>query len=436
MYKEDKKTNMGRKQIDLKLPEDLLQAVQAKADQEQTSATEIVRQALTSYLSTETARLKELEQDVANIKARLKEQRQDVANNTEHIFVLSEQISKNSKKLEEKEFNYKVKVKEIKSLRPTHRSTKPHSVAYGWGEAASTYPGWEPSANISYVLDQFRILNTDEARAAFADKWLGLCVQSLNGVLPICYKLMGIMEDQEMYKFPHWMEGNRTYNSFDHYFKYRFNKLFDNWSKMEHTYQFIVDFCPQEILDKLLPIEEDGELDEKFHSDFVQKKTDAVLSLNGGAKSNQEDTEQLTKSVINGLQKMTTQEVVNFCGLSKRQVDRRRQEGRLPLEIEVEGVMYSIDYKKRNLWLVKPKDGKANSPESLPYQKKQPQPTEIKSELTQTALSKKLHVCKKTLKSKQTNLSESEFAEWTASKDPDGVAWVYSDTLKKYHPLN
>jgi len=59
MYKEDKKTNMGRKQIYFKLPEDLLQAIQVKADEEQTSATEIVRKALTSYLSPEKKRLKE-----------------------------------------------------------------------------------------------------------------------------------------------------------------------------------------------------------------------------------------------------------------------------------------------------------------------------------------------------------------------------------------
>ncbi len=65
---------MGRKQIDFKLPEDLLQAVQAKASEEQTSATEIVPQALTSYLSKATdilqteelLKFQELEQDVAN----------------------------------------------------------------------------------------------------------------------------------------------------------------------------------------------------------------------------------------------------------------------------------------------------------------------------------------------------------------------------------
>jgi len=196
---------------------------------------------------------------------------------------------------------------------------------------------------------------------------------------------------------------------------------------------------PEEILDKLLPIEEDGELDKNFHSDFLQEKTDAVISLNGGEKSNQEDTKQLTKLIRNDIQEMTIKEVVNFCGLSNRQLDRRRQGSKLPLEIEVEGVIYSIDYEQRNLWLVKQKDAKANSlksSKSLPYPEKQPQPTEIKSKLTQTALSKQLHVCKKTLRSKQTKLSESEFADWTASKDPDGVAWVYSDTLKKYHPLN
>ena len=432
---------MDKKQINFKLPEYLLQALEEKASKEQTSATEIVCQALTSFLKPAKASERSRTTDTAQTEEILQcqeELKQDVANNTEHIFVLSQQISRISKKLEERNFISNGKVKEVKSLRPSHLSTKPHNVTYGWGEAASTYPGWEPSANISYVLEQFRILNTDEARAAFADKWIGLCVQSLNGVLPICYRLLSIIRDKEMYKLAHWMEGNRTYHSFAHYFKYRFNKFFESWSEIEQIHKFIADFCPQEIRSKLLPVE-----------DYSESKTsivETVKPIDEHAKSNEEYKSQLIKVgaespaqlLINGIKEMTTKEVVKFSGLTNNQVDRRRQRDKLPLEIEIEGVMYSIDYERRNLWLVKLKDAKAHSLESsklLPYPEKQPQPTEIKSKLTQTALSEKLRVSRKTLKSKQTKLSESEFAEWTASKDPDGFAWVYSDELKKYHPL-
>lgn len=108
-----------------------------------------------------------------------------------------------------------------------------------------------------------------------------------------------------------------------------------NWAEMEDTSQFIAYFCPEKILYKLLPIEEDGELEKNFHSDFLQEKTDAVISLNGGEKSNQEDTKQLTKLIRNDIQEMTTKEVVNFCGLSNRQLDRRRQGGKFPLEIDM-----------------------------------------------------------------------------------------------------
>ncbi|MBC6479195.1 MAG: hypothetical protein GDA56_16965 [Hormoscilla sp. GM7CHS1pb] len=41
------------------------------------------------------------------------------------------------------------------SLKPIQASTKPHNPIYGRGEAASIYPGWELSANVSYVFSRF-----------------------------------------------------------------------------------------------------------------------------------------------------------------------------------------------------------------------------------------------------------------------------------------
>ncbi len=142
----------------------------------------------------------------------------------------------------------------LKSLKPIQASTKPHNSIYGRGEAASIYPGWELSANVSYVFSRIQTLNTDEARAAFADKWIGLCAQSIDTAWVVCYQLLSIIKEKQMYKIPQWMEGNKTYDSFSDYFEQRFKQPFEKWLQLERTYKFVVETCP-ELLEGLLHLE-------------------------------------------------------------------------------------------------------------------------------------------------------------------------------------
>jgi len=146
----------------------------------------------------------------------------------------------------------------LKSLKPIQESTKPHNPIYGRGEAASIYPGWELSANVSYVFSRFQTLNTDEARAAFADKWIGLCAQSIDTAWVVCYQLLSIIKEKQMYKIPQWMEGNKTYDSFSDYFEQRFKQPFEKWLQLERTYKFVVETCP-ELLEGLLHLESSPE---------------------------------------------------------------------------------------------------------------------------------------------------------------------------------
>lgn len=184
---------------------------------------------------------------------RIRELEKTVTEHTDQLFALSHQLSAVSQRLEQIETVSNATTKRVKSLKPIQPSTKPHNAIYGRGEAASIYPGWEPSANVTYVFNRFHALNTDEARAAFADKWIGLCAQSLDTAWVVCYQLLSVIKGKEMYKLPHWMEGNKTYDSFKDYFEHRFKQPFDKWLKLEIAHQFVVETCP-DILEALLHI--------------------------------------------------------------------------------------------------------------------------------------------------------------------------------------
>ena len=354
-------------------------------------------------------------------------------------------------------------------------STQSHDAIYGSGEAGELYLGWEVPANISYVFERFDTLNTDEARAAFADKWVNLCAQSIDTALIICYKLLNLIKEQEMYKLPQWMEENKTYDSFSDYFEDRCKPHFQQWSELELNHQFLVENC-RPLLEALLP-QPEVEVLKNGSSEIIsasKTKTKAKkapldnkpetvpVSTKPTNKSKKSKTEtkkvspkeeqpqkELAKKPPQAKTKVvTTAEVSQLSGLTAAQINRVKQRGNLPLEVSVDGEIYSIDYAKkgergRNLWSVKPLQ------EQKPSQSSESQPESASAstdnldpendistlELTQTAISDRLDVPRSTFRRKKNEMSNSEFAEWTRSNDPDGIAWTYSRELKKYRPV-
>lgn len=311
--------------------------------------------------------------------------------NTALINVLTERIDNLAARLvvvEEElgKYHSNAKTKPAKSLRPIQQSTRSQNATYGRGEAASTYPGWDLPANVSYVLDRLQALNTDEAKAAFADKWIGLCAQSLDTAWIVCYTLLSIIKEKEMYKIPHWMEGNKTYDSFNDYFEHRFKKPFETLSELESIHQFIAEACP-ELLKVLLPVENRLEVTQNVTVDAVLPSDAHIETTKKRPKT------KVEQPWISGTQKPELTSIETTDQIEKDQG------------------------------------------EMTPVQKIEQQPDDFQTKLlTQTALSERLDIPRTTLRAKQAKMSESEFVEWTRSKDPEGVAWIYSGELKKYHP--
>ena len=468
---------MGRKQTNFKLPDSIVEALQAKAAEEETTATDIVIRALKSVLGLSTEKF-------GTDRAPAGELEKTVADHTRQLSALTHELLALRQKLEQIETDSNSTSKRVKSLKPTQPSTKSHNVIYGRGEAVSIYPGWEVSANISYVLDRFQVLNTDEARAAFADKWIGLCAQSLDTAWVVCYRLLNIIKEKEMYKTALWMEGNKTYNSFKDYFEHRFKKPFKTWLELERTHRFFAETSP-ELLEALISTAQYGSckavLSREAQPELPQfRSTQETDPTSPETTSHIEKDQGESTSVVQKVELqdkaqgtelsqdvriMTRSEVSKFSGLTVDLLDGRRKRGRLPIEVSVGGVTYIIDCigaeKKGQIrWSVKPLLQKESSPENaLDSAQPEIQPTantvqletkpgadtvppEIQPStnglpaelLNQTQLSERLNIPRSTFRKKKAQMSEVEFAEWTSSKDPDRIAWVYSGESKKYLP--
>lgn len=322
---------------------------------------------------------------IANLEERLVAEEKRSDNVTTRLSVVEEELGKSHS-------THTTKV--VKSLKPTQQTIKPQSAIYGRGEAASTYPGWELPANISYVLNQFQALNTDEARAAFADKWIGLCTQSLDAACTVCYRLMSIIKEKEMYRIPHWMEGNKTFDSFKDYFEHRFQKPLKAWSELESTHQFAAEACP-ELLKKLFLTEnsiqftQNGVVNTTVQPNEANRKTSkepqkkqsqkdkgkAALIQKRKSKPTEESTDLIEKYV----QTMSRREVSKFSGLSINQLRGLQKRSQLPKKLSVEGAMYEIDHEGRNCWSVKRLQETERVSESLLRGESQSDPVQIES---------------------------------------------------------
>lgn len=423
--------------------------------QEQESGPEAASTANSVIINTLTKRLDELGERLAVVEAQLRDSRTSDAS------------------------------KIVESLQAAQSLKQPHDGIYGSGEAADLYLGWEVPANISYVFNRFQSLNTDEAKAAFADKWIGLCAESLDTALVVCYTLLSLVKDNQMYQVSHWMEDHKTYSSFKQYFEERFEPLVEKWSKMELVHKFVIENSPQ-ILEAILrttsaQLSKNGSVDavvaQQVASLTTLEQTQTKLELSENEiidqtlptsietidqiqtsiavnqKLEEQDLEQPQELKRPEVILMTTSEVSQFSGLTTTQLNRYKQRGNLPIEVLVEGVKYKIDYAKkgeqgRNLWSVKSLEAQENHQQqrksSAPIQSQTQlsliatQPiaeTSSTPVLTQTALSERLDVPRSTFRRKKNQMSKSEFADWTSSNDPDGIAWAYSEELKQYYVL-
>lgn len=89
------------------------------------------------------------------------------------------------------------------------------------------------------AMDDFRRLDSDEARAAFADKWVRLVSSRLDETWPLFYELLRIIRDRKLYEHPSFMTDRKPRASFEEYWGHVVQKPFSTWEELEKTHHFV-----------------------------------------------------------------------------------------------------------------------------------------------------------------------------------------------------
>lgn len=120
---------------------------------------------------------------------------------------------------------------------------RPDSVAKGRMRAASRGGGLIMD-EVTEILNDFRRLNNEDARAAFADKWVRLASDRLEYTWPVLYELLRIIRDRKLYEVAERMEDRQARGSFEEYLEQVVRQPFEVWEKLEQTYHFVTTTRP------------------------------------------------------------------------------------------------------------------------------------------------------------------------------------------------
>ena len=96
---------------------------------------------------------------------------------------------------------------------------------------------------LNEALTEFRQLNSREARAAFADHWIGLWAREFDEAWPMLYELLEIVEQDGLFKDAR--RTGREHASFADYFENRVKRPFETWAELESTYHYARNYAPQ-----------------------------------------------------------------------------------------------------------------------------------------------------------------------------------------------
>src|SRR5262249_963215 len=106
---------------------------------------------------------------------------------------------------------------------------------------------------LEQAMSDFRALTSEDARAAYADKWISLTAVRLEEAWPMLYELLRIVKERELWKREASLEGQKTYLDFASYFEARTGKPFAVWGELETTYTFVATYRP-ELLQQLYQV--------------------------------------------------------------------------------------------------------------------------------------------------------------------------------------
>ena len=130
------------------------------------------------------------------------------------------------------------------------RKASSHLAAHGTHKAASLAPD-----RVEEALAEFKKLNTREARAAFADYWIGVWAEDFEYAWPMLYELLQIVDEEELYRDPRRVgpgapggqaaHGSKaSYETFADYFADRVRHPFERWAELEQAHRYAQTYAP------------------------------------------------------------------------------------------------------------------------------------------------------------------------------------------------
>ena len=96
--------------------------------------------------------------------------------------------------------------------------------------------------DVGRVLETYRRLDSEEAKARYADHFLGRTAHFMDEIWPTFYELLKRVEDGELYRKPGYLGGDKVFDSFKDYWEYRVGQPFEHWAELESTYQYAATF--------------------------------------------------------------------------------------------------------------------------------------------------------------------------------------------------
>ena len=84
------------------------------------------------------------------------------------------------------------------------KTPRKHTAGDGAGAARKVAPG---GIEFDEIMTEFRRINTREAQAVFADRWLAIAASKFNHAWPMIYQMLQLVEKEEIYKVPRNLSG-------------------------------------------------------------------------------------------------------------------------------------------------------------------------------------------------------------------------------------
>ncbi len=167
---------------------------------------------------------------------------------------------------------------------------------------------------VQQALAEFKKLNTREAKAAFADYWIGVWAQDFEYAWPMLYELLNIVKEDKLYADPkrvgpgapgdataHGQES--SYKDFAAYFEDRVKRPWQQWAELEATYQYAAHYA-KDLLKQIFGKARDTmQRAIQAGNAFIQAKEDGLeINKEGGRPSGNENLHimQVTAGSVHG----------------------------------------------------------------------------------------------------------------------------------------